>query len=145
MGDGESSASEPPASQALNMAPAAFKVRDVRAHPDVQSSQTPASAPVKPFVHRHMSDRMVGDARLQVREDRNKVALFRTAGRGQCNSEPAAALDHPGSLDRRTQRGSRAVSFRYREYGKNRFIWWLGDNMKVARPGSAAAPSRTPG
>ena len=51
-GDGENSASEPPASQALNMAPAAFAVRDVRAHPGLQSSEIPASVPMKPFVHR---------------------------------------------------------------------------------------------
>ena len=92
MVDGESSASEPPASQALNMAPAAFAVRDVRAHPGVQSSQTPASAPVKPFVHRHVSDSMVDDARLQVREDREKVALFRTERSKQL--EQVRLLDH---------------------------------------------------
>ena len=68
MGDGESSASEPPASLALTMAPAAFKVRDVRAHPGVQSSPTAATAPVQQFVHRLGNDSMVDGARLQVRE-----------------------------------------------------------------------------
>ena len=36
-----------------------------------------ATAPVKKYVHRLVSDRDVEVARLQVREDREKAALFR--------------------------------------------------------------------
>jgi len=44
----------------------------------VQSSPTAATPPVKQFVHRLVTDSIVDDARLQVREDHEKVASFRT-------------------------------------------------------------------
>ena len=57
--DGESTATEPPASQALTKAPAPFKSRDVRAHPGVRSSLPAATAPVNKFVHRPVTDSIV--------------------------------------------------------------------------------------
>ena len=44
----------------------------------MQFSLTAATPPVKQFVHRLVTDSMVEVARLQVREDREKVASFRT-------------------------------------------------------------------
>ena len=43
----------------------------------MQSSLPAATAPVKKFVHRLVTDRDVEVARLQVREDREKASSFR--------------------------------------------------------------------
>ena len=50
----------------------------MRAHTGVQPSLPAATAPVKHYVHRLVTDRDVEVVRLQVREDREKVASFRT-------------------------------------------------------------------
>ena len=44
----------------------------------MQPSLPAATAPVKQYVHRLVTDRNVEVARRQVREDREKVASFRT-------------------------------------------------------------------
>ena len=82
-GDGDNSTSDPPASQALIQAPAAFAVRDIRAPTGLQSSHVPASVPMKPFMHKHVTDTMISDARQMVREDREKVAHLKGPNHGR--------------------------------------------------------------
>ena len=90
----ESTATEPAATKALVKATVPFKSRDVRTHDTgVQSSVPAATAPVKKYVHRLVSDRDVEVARLQVRGDREQAAKFR--------AERTRLLERVNLLDQR--------------------------------------------